>query len=186
MRARGRLALTVVFLLALLPLLGGCGKESDDASPADRPAETDPPQRSTPPASDSDPAGKTEAAGTIKGTNVTLPNADFNPDQGTLALYSGESWGFNPSLLIFLFLILVVRPVVMSLIRPRVAEQEMDEVTGLPEAEQRLALEESEVDEELLDTSMRLENAKNMALQLFEENMDQAVRLLKTWIRQEA
>ena len=93
---------------------------------------------------------------------------------------------FLNGLLIFLFLILVVRPVVMSLIRPRVSEQAMDEITGLPAAEQRLALEESEVDEELLDTSMRLENAKNMALQLFEENMDQAVRLLKTWIKQEA
>ncbi|MBU1610978.1 MAG: flagellar M-ring protein FliF, partial [Proteobacteria bacterium] len=93
---------------------------------------------------------------------------------------------FLNGLLIFLFLILVVRPVVMALIRPRVQEQDMDEVAGLPGASSRLALDEAEVDEEALDASMRLENAKNLALQLFEENMDQAVRLLKTWTKQEA
>ncbi|MGE4553599.1 MAG: flagellar basal-body MS-ring/collar protein FliF [Desulfovibrionaceae bacterium] len=93
---------------------------------------------------------------------------------------------FLNGLLIFLFLILVVRPVVMALIKPRVAEQEMEEVSGLPGAESRLALEEAEVNEELLDSSIRLENAKNLATQLFEDNMDQAVRLLKTWLKQEA
>ncbi|MGE4505878.1 MAG: flagellar M-ring protein FliF C-terminal domain-containing protein, partial [Desulfovibrionaceae bacterium] len=93
---------------------------------------------------------------------------------------------FLNGLLIFLFLILVVRPVVMALIRPRVQEQDLSEVAGLPGGDARLALDESEVDEEALDTSMRLENAKNLALQLFEDNMDQAVRLLKTWAKQEA
>lgn len=92
---------------------------------------------------------------------------------------------FLNGLLIFLFLILVVRPVVMALIKPRVAEQEMEEVAGLPGAE-RLALEEEDVDEEALDTSRRLENAKSQAAQLAEQNMDQAVRLLKTWLKQEA
>jgi flagellar M-ring protein FliF len=56
----------------------------------------------------------------------------------------------------------------------------------LPGADQRLALDEAEVDEEALDTSMRLENAKNLAFQLFDENTDQAIRLLKSWIKQEA
>ncbi|MEF2145374.1 MAG: flagellar basal-body MS-ring/collar protein FliF [Desulfovibrionaceae bacterium] len=93
---------------------------------------------------------------------------------------------FLNGLLIFLFLILVVRPVVMALIRPRVHEQDMDEMAGLPGGDHRLALDEGEVDEEALDTSMRLENAKNLALQLFDENTDQAVRLLKNWIKQEA
>ncbi len=93
---------------------------------------------------------------------------------------------FLNGLLIFLFLILVVRPVVMALIRPRVQEQEIEEVAGLPGAGARLALDEAEVDEEALDASIRLENAKNLALQLFDDNMDQAVRLLKTWVKQEA
>lgn len=92
---------------------------------------------------------------------------------------------FLNGLLIFLFLILVVRPVVMALIRPRVAEQEIEEMAGLPGAA-RLALEEEEVDEELLDTTRRLENAKNHAIQLSDDNIDQAVHLLKTWLTQEA
>ncbi len=92
---------------------------------------------------------------------------------------------FLNGVLIFLFLILVVRPVIMALIRPRVAEQEVEEMAGLPGAE-RLALEEEEVDEELLDTSRRLENAKAHAIQLSDENLDQAVRLLKNWLTQEA
>ncbi|WFS61494.1 flagellar basal-body MS-ring/collar protein FliF [Pseudodesulfovibrio thermohalotolerans] len=92
---------------------------------------------------------------------------------------------FLNGLLIFLFLILVVRPVVMALIRPRVAEQEIEEMAGLPGTE-RLALEEEEMDEEALDTSRRLENAKNHAIQLSDENIDQAVHLLKTWLTQEA
>lgn len=92
---------------------------------------------------------------------------------------------FLNGLLIFLFLILVVRPVVMALIRPRVAEQEIEEMAGLPGSE-RLALEEEEMDEEALDASRRLENAKNHAIQLSDENIDQAVHLLKTWLTQEA
>ena len=90
-------------------------------------------------------------------------------------------------LLIFLFLILVVRPVVMALIRPRVAEEEVEEVASLPSTEERLAIEEAlEIPEEALDTSRRLENAKNLAVQLTDQNMDQAIRLLKSWARQEA
>jgi flagellar basal-body M-ring protein/flagellar hook-basal body protein (fliF) len=90
-------------------------------------------------------------------------------------------------LLIFLFLILVVRPVVMALIRPKVAEQEVEEVASLPSTEERLAIEETvEVPEEALDTARRLELLKGQALQLTEQNMDQAIRLLKSWARQEA
>jgi flagellar M-ring protein FliF len=92
---------------------------------------------------------------------------------------------FLNGVLIFLFLILVVRPVIMALIRPRVTEHEVEEMAGLPGAD-RLALEEEDVDEEALDTNRRLENAKAHASQLSEENMDQAVRLLKSWLVQEA
>jgi len=90
-------------------------------------------------------------------------------------------------LLIFLFLILVVRPVVMALIRPKVAEEEVEEVASLPSTDERLAIEESlEVPEEALDTARRLELLKTQAVQLTEQNMDQAIRLLKSWARQEA
>ncbi len=93
---------------------------------------------------------------------------------------------FLNGLLIFLFLIMVVRPVVMALIRPRVAEQEIEELSGLPAADERLALAEAEMDEEALDAARRLENIKAQALQLSESNMDQAVQVLKGWIKQEA
>ncbi|WP_029893428.1 flagellar basal-body MS-ring/collar protein FliF [Desulfohalovibrio reitneri] len=92
---------------------------------------------------------------------------------------------FLNGLLIFLFLILVVRPVVLALIKPRVAEEEVEELVGLPEAEDRLALEEG-VEEEALDLQRRLENAKAQALQLSEQDMDQAVAVLKNWLKQEA
>ena len=92
---------------------------------------------------------------------------------------------FLNGILIFLFLIMVVRPVIMALIRPRVAEQEIEEMAGLPGAE-RLALEEEEMDEEAMDMSRRIENAKNHAIQLSDDNIDQAVHLLKSWLTQEA
>ncbi|NDV19552.1 flagellar M-ring protein FliF [Pseudodesulfovibrio sp. JC047] len=129
-----------------------------------------------------------------RGDTIEVSNISF----GEPELYDGDSLmrtmleyaqrlgkPFLNGLLIFLFLILVVRPVVMALIRPRVAEQEIEEMAGLPGAE-RLALEEEEVDEEALDTTRRLENAKNHAIELSDDNLDQAVHLLKTWLTQEA
>jgi len=92
---------------------------------------------------------------------------------------------FLNGLLIFLFLIMVVRPVILALIKPRVAEEEMEELVGLPGVEERLALEEG-VEEEALDLQRRLENAKAQALQLSEQDMDQAVAVLKIWLKQEA
>jgi len=129
----------------------------------------------------------------VRGDTIEVSNISF----GEPVMYDSESLmrtmleyaqrlgkPFLNGLLIFLFLILVVRPVVMALIRPRVAEQEIEEMAGLPGAE-RLALEEEEVDEEAMDISRRLENAKNHAVQLSDENLDQAVHLLKTWLTQE-
>ncbi|MFH1915447.1 MAG: flagellar basal-body MS-ring/collar protein FliF [Pseudomonadota bacterium] len=130
----------------------------------------------------------------VRGDSIEVSNISF----GEPSLYDGDSLmrtmleyaqrlgkPFLNGLLIFLFLILVVRPVVMALIRPRVAEQEIEEMAGLP-GSQRLALEEDEIDEEAMDMSRRLENAKNHAVQLSDDNMDQAVHLLKSWLAQEA
>ncbi|WP_285906913.1 flagellar basal-body MS-ring/collar protein FliF [Pseudodesulfovibrio pelocollis] len=130
----------------------------------------------------------------VRGDSIEVSNISF----GEPSLYDGDSLmrtmleyaqrlgkPFLNGLLIFLFLILVVRPVIMALIRPRVAEQEIEEMAGLP-GSQRLALEEDEIDEEAMDMSRRLENAKNHAVQLSDDNMDQAVHLLKSWLAQEA
>ncbi len=88
-------------------------------------------------------------------------------------------------LLIFLFLLLIVRPVVLSLIKPKVADEEVEELISLPEADERLALEEG-LQDEVLDLNRRLELAKAQALQLAEKDMDQAVAVLKNWLKQEA
>jgi flagellar M-ring protein FliF len=96
---------------------------------------------------------------------------------------------FINGLLIFLFLILVVRPVVLALIRPRVTEEEIETLERLPEGEARLALAEAVETEEaaaMLEPGRQFELAKHLALQLFEENMEQSISLLKSWLKQEA
>jgi flagellar M-ring protein FliF len=96
---------------------------------------------------------------------------------------------FLNGLLLFLFLILVVRPVVLALIRPRVTEEEIETLERLPEGEARLALAEAAEEGEempMLESAKQFELAKNLALQLFEENMEQSMTLLKTWLKQEA
>jgi len=138
--------------------------------------------------------GNTVGFDQIRGDTIEVSNISF----GAPDIYDADSLmrtmleyaqrlgkPFLNGVLIFLFLILVVRPVIMALIRPRVAEQEIEEMAGLPGAE-RLALEEEEVDEEAMDTTRRLENAKNHAVQLSDDNIDQAVQLLKSWLIQEA
>ncbi|WP_027721481.1 flagellar basal-body MS-ring/collar protein FliF [Maridesulfovibrio zosterae] len=127
---------------------------------------------------------------TLEVSNMTFGMQDIFGDEGLMRtmLEYAQRLGkpFLNGLLIFLFLILVVRPVVMALIKPRVAEEDIDEVAGLPEGGERLAIDDSDLDEEALDTARRLENAKAQALQLSEKNMDQAVQVLKTWLKQEA
>ncbi|GFK93748.1 Flagellar M-ring protein [Fundidesulfovibrio magnetotacticus] len=94
---------------------------------------------------------------------------------------------FLNGLLVFLFLLLVVRPVVMALIRPKVTREEIEQMSRLPEAERRIALAEAEEEEtELVEISKRLENAKVLAQQLFETNSDQAIQILRGWLKQEA
>jgi flagellar M-ring protein FliF len=101
------------------------------------------------------------------------------------------------TLLVFLFLMLVVRPVVLALIRPKVEAGEMVEgLEGLPAAEEQLALyeaheealraeeegEEEEADP-LLDIYGDLEATKNHILHLADQHMDQAVTILRSWMK---
>lgn len=94
---------------------------------------------------------------------------------------------FLNGVLVFLFLLLVVRPVVMALIRPRVTREEIEQLNRLPEAERRIALAEPEEEEgEHMEITKRLENAKVLAQQLFETNTEQAILVLRGWLKQEA
>ena len=119
------------------------------------------------------------------------PDASAEPSLVQTMLEYAQRLGkpFINGLLIFLFLILVVRPVVLALIRPRVTEEEIETLERLPEGEARLALAEAVESEEaaaMLEPGRQFELAKHLALQLFEENMEQSISLLKTWLKQEA
>jgi flagellar M-ring protein FliF len=101
------------------------------------------------------------------------------------------------TLLIFLFLMLVVRPVVLALIRPKVEAGEMVEgLEGLPAAEEQLALYEAyeeslraeEEDEgEEIDPSLEIygdmEAVKSHIFHLTDQHMDQAIAILRSWMK---
>ncbi|MDL2272717.1 flagellar M-ring protein FliF, partial [Desulfovibrio sp. OttesenSCG-928-I05] len=89
------------------------------------------------------------------------------------------------ALLIFLFLVMVVRPVVMALIRPKVEGEMVEGLEGLPSGEDRLALIE-ETDEEAADalaTLEKIEDIRAHAIQLSEQNMDQALGIIRSWLK---
>ncbi len=102
------------------------------------------------------------------------------------------------ALLAFLFLMLVVRPVVLALIRPKVEAGEMVEgLEGLPSAEEQLALyealEEAARAEELGETSsdddddlMLFKDIESLRVHIFnlsEQHMDQVITIMRGWIK---
>ncbi|MDR2825653.1 MAG: flagellar M-ring protein FliF [Deltaproteobacteria bacterium] len=93
---------------------------------------------------------------------------------------------FLNALLIFLFLIIVIRPVIMALIRPKVEGEMLEELAGLPMGEERLALVEGS-DEELDAMAIleKIEDIKAHAIHLSEQNMEQAVGIIRSWLKGE-
>jgi len=99
------------------------------------------------------------------------------------------------ALLAFLFLMLVVRPVVLALIRPKVEAGEMIEgLEGLPAAEEQLALyealeEASKTDEEVEDEDedvlifKDIEALKAHIFTLSDNHMEQVVTLVRGWMK---
>lgn len=104
------------------------------------------------------------------------------------------------ALLAFLFLMLVVRPVVLALIRPKVEAGEMVEgLEGLPSAEEQLALyealeeanrtdeeeiEDGDEDEELVFKD--IEAIRAHIFSLSDNHMEQVVTLVRGWMKQDA
>lgn len=100
------------------------------------------------------------------------------------------------ALLAFLFLMLVVRPVVLALIRPKVEAGEMVEgLEGLPAAEEQLALYEAleeaaraeelegeESDDELL-LFKDIEALKAHIFSLADQHMEQVVAIMRGWMK---
>jgi flagellar M-ring protein FliF len=110
------------------------------------------------------------------------------------------------ALLAFIFIMLVARPLVLALIRPKVEAGEVVEaLEGLPAAEEQyitlMAQEEAaktaeanaravsgameDADALSLDTSLTLDDIKVRALQLAERNIEQTVFILRSWMKDE-
>ncbi|MDQ7031533.1 MAG: flagellar basal-body MS-ring/collar protein FliF [Desulfonauticus sp.] len=90
------------------------------------------------------------------------------------------------TVIILLFLLLVVRPVVMAILKPEVVEEEVEEVEELPEGEPKLALEELSPEErEALEMQKRIEDQTVLAKQLVSEDFERAFRVLKMWLKEE-
>ncbi len=89
------------------------------------------------------------------------------------------------TLIVLLFLILVVRPLVLALLRPRVSQGRGVGMAGLSESA-RLALGESEGPEDLAALAMkkRLENIQNRVSQTVDQDPDSAVNVVKKWMRE--
>jgi flagellar M-ring protein FliF len=112
------------------------------------------------------------------------------------------------AMLVFLFLMLVVRPIVLAFLRPKVeAGEVLEGLEGLPSAEEQLALYEAQEeaakqaadeaanaakaaevmqapeDEDEFTMMQRLEDMKAFILQLAERNMDQTLSVLRGWIK---
>lgn len=90
------------------------------------------------------------------------------------------------TLVILLFLLFVARPVVLALIRPKVTTPTVQSSEELGAAQELMALTEGLSDEDLaaVDAAKRIENAKHLAQQLVEQNMDQAVMIMRQWLTQ--
>ncbi|MBQ4132401.1 MAG: flagellar M-ring protein FliF [Desulfovibrionaceae bacterium] len=87
------------------------------------------------------------------------------------------------TILVLLFLLLVVRPVVLAMIRPRVQSPEVIEgLEGLPAGESQLALLEGEEEIEPADMYRQIEDIKAHAINMAEQNMEQAVSILRGWL----
>lgn len=91
------------------------------------------------------------------------------------------------TLIILLFLLFVARPVVLALIRPKVDKPTTVQSTEeLGASQELMALTEGLTDEDMaaVDAVKRIENAKHLAQQLVEQNMDQAVMIMRQWMTQ--
>ena len=141
-----------------------------------------------------------------RGDSLEVSSAPFNdsepprePNFGDVLAEYAERLGrpLLNALLAFLFLMLIVRPVVLALIRPKVEAGEMVEgLEGLPSAEEQLALyealeeaargdedAEAEDDEDLVFKD--IEALKAHIFTLSDNHMEQVVTLVRGWMKQD-
>lgn len=147
---------------------------------------------------------------TIEVTNMAFGDTSLpkEPSAVELLMEFARTMGapLLTALLIFIFIMLVVRPAILTLIRPKVeAGEVLEGLEGLPSAEEQYALYEAQEreakeaaerarkalmgddDDDLygLSPMATLEEVKGRALQLAERNMDQTIRLMRRWMQQD-
>ena len=145
---------------------------------------------------------------TIEVSGMTFGAMDL-PEEHNAAVLIGEfaermGKPLLTALLAFIFIMLVVRPVVMALIRPKVEAGEVIEgLEGLPAAEEQYALYEAqeeaarkaeanaravsdaleEAEALSLETGLTMDDIKLRALQLAERNIEQTIFILRLWMK---
>ncbi|MDL2216991.1 flagellar M-ring protein FliF, partial [Desulfovibrio sp. OttesenSCG-928-M14] len=125
---------------------------------------------------------------TIEVSSMAFESVVIEAPQGTLDVIADYALRFGKPMLnaflAFLFLLLVVRPVIMALIRPKVEGRMLEGLEGLPQPEERLALMEDD-DEAVTATAMleKIEDIKVHALQLSEQNIEQALGIIQSWLK---
>lgn len=128
---------------------------------------------------------------TIEVSNIAFSGVEIIEQQPMGAIIADYALRFGKPLLnailVFLFLVMVVRPVVLALIRPKVEGRMLEGLEGLPQTDERLALVE-DTDESVTATAIleKIGDIKAHALQLSEQNMDQAVGIIKSWLKEPA
>ena len=136
-----------------------------------------------------------------RGDSIEISNLSF----GMKGLEGGKTWmeqvalyfqsigkPILNTLIILLFILLVVRPIVLAILKPKVIEEEeeVEELESLPEPE-----EEEEkpglldaFDEETLaamEEKDMIEDQKELAIQLSNEHFDEAFGVIKRWLKED-
>ncbi|MDL2316014.1 flagellar M-ring protein FliF [Desulfovibrio sp. OttesenSCG-928-A18] len=128
---------------------------------------------------------------TIEVSSIAFDSVELETPQSTLDIIADYALRFGKPMLnaflVFLFLVLVVRPVVLALIRPKVEGAMIEGLEGLPQSDERLALVDDD-DEAVAATAMleKIEDIKAHAIQLSEQNMEQAMGIIKSWLKEPA
>jgi flagellar M-ring protein FliF len=125
---------------------------------------------------------------TIEVSSIAFGGIEIETPESTLTVLADYALRFGKpmlnAILAFLFLVLIVRPVIMALIRPKVEGTMVEGLEGLPAPDERLALVEDD-DEAVAATVMldKIEDIKAQAIQLSEQNIDQALGIIKSWLK---
>ncbi|MFW6180084.1 MAG: flagellar basal-body MS-ring/collar protein FliF, partial [Desulfohalobiaceae bacterium] len=128
-----------------------------------------------------------------RGDSIEVTSMDFGkpeaiPEPGVwdkVLDYAQRFWKpFLNAVIILLFLLLVVRPVVLAIIRPRVSKEEGEEVAGLPGREEPGALE-SQGELSGRESKKQFDDLKTQAMEIFDKNRQEAMHIVRQWMREE-